>query len=235
MPMLNDESSSTKPCKACGAGIESLTKECPNCGFNPNKGRLSDLEKKRAQEVVKLIEKPVRLSEFKRKYPFLNQGEFDTDYVRIIDHAMQSTKSKQIRHTLTSFPREWAIQKVGLFRRFLTLFIDWPILLGIFLGGLAVLIGSATEPGILPLNNGGKAAIAWVWFFISYFLYFVGSEHILGATIGGFFVGIRVVNKFGNRQSFSILLFRNLYKLIPFVGPYALAPYVKPDHEIVKS
>lgn len=205
-----------------------------NCRLDFNENHPVE-EKELAKEVLGLIHVPVRLKEFKRHYPYLNQGQFDTVYVRVIEKAMDMGKSKQIVNRLASFPRSWGIQKVGLLRRFLTLFIDWPIVLALFLGGLVFFIGSATEPGVLGLQGGGKAAFAWVWFFISYFLYFVGTESVLGASIGGFFCGIRVVDEFGNKQRFFAIFKRNLYKLIPLIGPYAMAPYVKPDHEVVKS
>ncbi len=192
-------------------------------------------ERKMAKEVLELIHAPVGLKEFKYRYPYLKRGEYDTVYIGVIGKAMGLGKSKLITNQLASFPRSWGIQKVGLFRRFLTLFIDWPIVFALFLGGLVFFIGSATEPGILGLQGGVKAAFAWAWFFVSYFFYFAGTESILGASLGGFFCGVRVVDEFGNKQTLSAILKRNLYKLIPLIGPYALAPYVKPDHEVVKS
>jgi uncharacterized RDD family membrane protein YckC len=149
---------------------------------------------------------------------------------------MKKGKSRKIVNLqLASYPRQWAIQKVGVARRFLTLFIDLPLFAALCLGGLAVFMGSATEPGMLKLTGGAKAAFGWGWFFVSYYCYFAGTEIIFGATIGGLLCGTRVVDKFGNRQSFSTLLKRNTYKLIPLLGPYVMSPHIKPDHEIVKS
>ena len=225
-------------CPACGIGVEITATVCQDCGFNIKEGTSQSYkaeDSKMAKEVLALIHTPIGLGEFKKKYPYLNQGALDPVYVRVIESTMQKSKSKQIVQILASFPRQWAILKVGLLRRFLTLFIDWPLLLALFLGGLVFLIGSATEPGLLALKGGSKAIVAWGWFFVSYYLYFVATEFLLGATIGGIICGVRVVDKFGNKQSLSALLWRNTYKLVPLIGPYALGPYVKPDHEIVKS
>ncbi len=223
-----------RACPSCGSGVAGNLDLCWRCGFDFVQQNPGD-ETRMAKEVLGLIHAPAGLKEFKRHYPYLNRGKFDTVYVRVIEKAMDLGKSKQIVNRLASFPRSWGIQKVGLLRRFLTLFIDWPIVLALFLGGLVFFIGSASEPGIFGLQGGGKAVVAWVWFFISYFLYFVGTESVLGASMGGFFCGIRVVDEFGNKQSYSAIFKRNLYKLIPLLGPYAMAPYVKPDHEVVKS
>ncbi len=233
----------TQPCPACGIGAEPSLNVCQNCGyeFTPdNKFTLGNEsssieEKQMARDVLELLHAPVRLSVFKRLYPYLNQGKFDTVYVRVMEEAMKIGKSKQIVNILASFPKRWGIQKVGLLRRFLTLFLDWPILLALFLGGLVVFIVSATEPGLLALKGGMKATFVSAWFFASYFLYFAGTEFVLGATIGGLFCGVRVVDEFGSKQSFRALFKRNIYKLIPLIGPYTMAPYVKPDHEVVKS
>lgn len=224
----------TRACPGCGSGVAGNLNLCGNCGFDFIQQDPAD-ETRMAREVLELIHAPVSLKEFKQRYPYLNRGKFDTVYVRVIEKAMDMGKSKQIVNRLASFPRSWGIQKVGLLRRFLTFFIDWPIVLAFFLGGLVLFIGSATEPGALGLQGEGKAAFAWAWFFISYFIYFVGTESVLGASIGGFFCGIRVVDEFGNKQSYSAIFKRNLYKLIPLIGPYAMASYVKPDHEVVKS
>lgn len=225
-------------CPACGIGIEGTETICHNCGFNIEEGTSKAHEtedRQKAEEILKLLYNPVSLKQFKKKYPYLNKGELDPEYVRVIDKAKRKSKSIQIANILGSFPREWGILKVGLFRRFLTLLFDWPLLMALFLGGLVLFIGSATEPGLLPLKGGMKAVFIWCWFFISYYIYFVGTEFMFGSTIGGIICGVCVVDKFGRKQTLKSLLFRNTYKLIPLIGPYAFGPYVKPDHEIVKS
>ncbi len=223
----------SRACPGCGCGVAGNRNLCGNCGFDFNENHPVE-ETQMAKEVLELMHSPVRLSDFKHRYPYLTKGKFDTVYVRVIEKTVEMGKSVQIAHHLASFPRSWGIQKVGLLRRFITLFIDWPIVLAMFLGGLAFFIGSAVEPGILGLQGGGKTVFAWAFFFISYFLYFAGTEFILGASIGGLCCGVRVVDEFGNKQRFSAIFKRNLYKLIPLIGPHAMAPYVKPDHEVVK-
>jgi hypothetical protein len=64
--------------------------------------------------------------------------------------------------------------------------------------------------------------------------YCVGTEFIFGATLGGLACGVRVVNRFGKRQSVMTLVKRNVIKLLLFIGPYTMASYVTPDHEVVK-
>jgi predicted amidophosphoribosyltransferase len=227
------------PCPACGVGVEREAKVCSDCGFNIKDGKSQDHIKEdtqRAKEVLALIDSPVPLSQFKAKYPYLTQGDMDPDYVRIIERALSLGKSQPIVNLqLASHPRQWAIQKVGVLRRLLTLVIDAPALLALMLGGLVLFIGKADEPGLLGLTKNGEGMFAFGWFFFCYFVYCVGTERVLGATIGGLVCGVRVVNKFGRRQSFMALVKRNAIKLLVLIGPYIMAPYVKPDHEVVKS
>jgi predicted amidophosphoribosyltransferase len=227
------------PCPGCGIGVERLAKVCPDCGFNIEEGKsLGHVkeDRQRAKEVLELIDSPVSLSQFKQKYPYLTQGDMDADYVRIIEQALSLGKSQPIVNLqLASYPRQWAIQKVGIFRRLLTLMIDAPVLLALVLGGLVLFIGKADEPGMLGLTGDARGFFALGWLFFCYFAYCVGTEFIFGATLGGLVCGVRVVNRFGRRQSVMTLVKRNAIKLLPFIGPYTMAPYVKPDHEVVKS
>lgn len=227
------------PCPSCGSGIDPKATICPECGFDVKEGtsqKYTADDKQKAKEVLALLDAPVGLGKFKKAYSYLAKGDMDPQYVRVIEQAMMKGKSQKIVSLqLASCPRQWALLKVSLLRRFMTLLIDGPAVLGLFLGGLVLLIGSAKEPGVLDLSQNARGGVALGWFLVSYYAYFVLTEKILGATIGGVVCGIRVVNKFGERQSLGALIKRNTYKLVPLLGPYIFAPFVKPDHEIVKA
>jgi len=227
-----------EPCPACGIGVGREAKVCPDCGFNIEKGKSQGHvkeDRQRAKEVLALIDSPVSLSKFKEKYPYLTQGDMDPDYVRIIEQALSLGKSQPIVNLqLASCPRQWAIQKVGIWRRLLTLMIDAPALLALIGVGLVLCIGKADEPGMLGLTGDARGVFAFAWFFLCYFAYCVGTEWVFGATPGGLVCGIRVVNRFGKRQSLMTLVKRNTIKLLVLIGPYTMAPYVAPDHEVVK-
>lgn len=227
------------PCPSCGSGIDPKAAICPECGFDVKEGtsqKYTADDKRKAKEVLALLDAPVGLSEFKKAYPYLTRGGMDPEYVRVIEQAMIKGKSQKIVSLqLASFPRQWALLKVSITRRFMTLLIDGPAVLGLFLGGLVVLIGSAEEPGVLDLSQTARGGVAWAWFFVSYYAYSVLTERMFGATIGGIVCGIRVVGKFGGRLSLGALIKRSTYKLVPLLGPYIFAPFVKPDHEIVKA
>jgi hypothetical protein len=231
--------SAEEACPACGAGVAKNAATCGNCGFNIIEGTslsYTEEDKQKAKEVLALLYEPIGLRELKQKYPYLTQGSMEPVYVRVIEQAMIMGKKEPIVNLqLASYPRQWALQKVGWLRRLLTLTIDMPAFLALFLGGLVLFIGSAKEAGMLPLEGAQRGAFAWAWFFCSYFAYFVSTERLFGATIGGLFCGLRVVDKFGNRQSFTALLKRNSYKLVPLLGPYVMSPFLETDHEIVKS
>ena len=226
------------PCPACGIGVQRDVAVCPDCKFNIKEGTSKDQiteDTLRAKEVLALIDSPVPLSQFKAKYSYLTRGDMDPDYVRIIERALSLGKSQPIVNLqLASYPRQWAIQKVGIFRRFLTLMIDNPVLLALIFGGLVLFIGKADEPGLLGLTGDARGLFAFAWFFFCYFAYCVGTEFIFGATLGGLVCGVRVVNRFGKRQSVMSLVKRNAIKLLLFIGPYTMSPYVKPDHEVVR-
>ena len=72
---------------------------------------------------------------------------------------------------------------------------------------------------MLGLTENAEGIFAIGWFFFCYFVYCVGAEWVFGATIGGLACGVRVVNRFGKRQSLMTLVKRNAIKLLLLIGP----------------
>jgi uncharacterized RDD family membrane protein YckC len=112
---------------------------------------------------------------------------------------------------------------VGVGRRAVAQIIDWIFSLIWFLP-FAVVEHSAG--GGLRLSwYGWRAATPW----LITLLYFVVLEGLLGATVGKFLTGIRVVRDDGTKLAWSASLVRNLLRVvdaIPYVLPYLLGAVV---------
>jgi uncharacterized RDD family membrane protein YckC/predicted nucleic acid-binding Zn ribbon protein len=217
------------PCAGCGAGVPANEDVCPECGLSQKshqQDKISNFkdDREKAKQVVKLIGAPIGLSELKRDYGWLTTPMSDAEYDRFWGALYPMVKGSipvELRAGSARMgARDFFIKKAGFFKRFLTIFIDYPIYFAFFLGVLALLIGSAKQgSGIIPVTGDARAAVAWVWFFVSYFIYFVLMEKVFMATIGGLILGMRVVDGYGNALPYSTLIWRNGCKLIPFLGP----------------
>jgi uncharacterized RDD family membrane protein YckC/predicted nucleic acid-binding Zn ribbon protein len=219
-----------EPCAGCGAGIPANEDTCPECGLSKSGHKQAKIENSnednaKARQLMGLIGKQISLSELKRDFPWLMNRMNNSEQDRLLQalHPMMKGKTDIeliITSTVSGGARVAFLKKPGVFSRILTVLVDVPIFLAFFLGVLALLIGSAKQgQGIIPVTGELRGLVAGIWFFMSYFLYFVQMEKMPGATIGGLIFGMRVVDHWGNSLPYSSLIWRNFCKLIPVLGP----------------
>jgi uncharacterized RDD family membrane protein YckC len=100
-----------------------------------------------------------------------------------------------------------SLQYVGVWRRFLAVLID-----GIILGVIYYAVAAAT--GNLTPTASGNASLPGGVVAVVAFLYFIIMEGFMGATIGKFLLGIRVVKLDGSRIGLGAAIIRNLLRII---------------------
>jgi uncharacterized RDD family membrane protein YckC len=67
------------------------------------------------------------------------------------------------------------------------------------------------------------------------FIFFFFQEFFFGKTIGKFITKTRVVDKTGNRPSFTLLVIRNISRLIPFDALTYLSKEKRGLHDIFST
>ncbi|MFH1566802.1 MAG: RDD family protein, partial [Gemmatimonadota bacterium] len=166
----------------------------------------------RARELLELMDNPVRLSEYQRRFPYLLNGPDDPEVRRLREQILEADVRPEYKACLRNLPpRDWALDTPFLGRRFLAFLLDLPLFVVFFFIGAAVVVtaaeGKGSDAASLPLL---------VWIIASYLIYFVGSEWLLGASLGKFLTGLRVVGPYGGRPSLGFCLkrqFTRLFKL----------------------
>jgi uncharacterized RDD family membrane protein YckC len=135
------------------------------------------------------------------------------------------TMSKRSSHMMQSqyyFPSQAAapaLEYVGVGRRFLAVIIDTIILL--IIDGIIPLINGMIVSAILSLSGvitaGGDTWIDFICLLqiiIIPFVYHIGMEAMLGATVGKMVLGIRVVKLDGSPISWGEAIVRNLLRFV---------------------
>jgi uncharacterized RDD family membrane protein YckC len=100
-----------------------------------------------------------------------------------------------------------SLRYVGVWRRFLAVLID-----GIILGAVYYVVAAAT--GNLTPTDSGSASLPGGVVAVVAFLYFIILEGFMGATIGKFLLGIRVVKLDGSHIGLGAAIIRNLLRII---------------------
>ena len=226
---------STECCSNCGTVLEADDLFCPDCG-KKNKGSVSGEKSKgsvkdqpqakkkqsefsniKGKALIDLMYAPLCLSEFHSRYPFLATGPDSQEYELAVERGCNATKKQPEILRIQSTPRFWALQKPGMFRRLLTIFVDLCIWGGMFMAGLVFLIGSHKSGGMvrtLAMGESLRPIFALLWFVISCFIYTAVAEAYLGSTIGGFVAGTRVVNPYGNNLTLGEATGRQFLKFL---------------------
>jgi uncharacterized RDD family membrane protein YckC len=167
-----------------------------------------------AKDLVGLVRQPVRLKEYRARFPYLMAGPGDPEFDRVVgalEHADLLPEEKLMLKNLE--PRAWAILRPGLGRRFLAFLFDIVFFVLFLSLGLAALM-SYTEGA--PQETQGMAALAWM--IASYFVYFGASEWILTASPGGLLTGLRVVDERGRRPGLWLCVKRQFARIFRMLG-----------------
>ena len=230
-------------CENCGRilGIEDVF--CPDCGKKNSDSQLDLPEAKQrdesicsasGEELIELMYSPVNLRDFHNHYSFLSTGPNSEEYNLAIERGLKIAKETPVIMRFNSYPRRWAIQKPGYFRRFITMILDVP-LWGVFCFlVLALVIGSHEGGGLIRAlgitSKSLRGIIAFIWLPLSYFVYTAGAEILFGSTLGGLIAGTRVVDEYGNRLTAWEIIKRQFSRLIT---PLLVITGGAGDHEIV--
>lgn len=166
------------------------------------------------QELVALIRQPVRLREYRARFPYLMAGPSDPELARVAAEVERSDLLPEQKLVLKNLePREWAITHPGMGRRFLGFLVDLPV----FVVFLALVL-----TGIMAATEGSPQEIQGMWALVgivaSYFAYFAASEWLLGASPGGLLLGLRVVDGRGRRPGLGLCLKRQFARIFRVLG-----------------
>ncbi|MDP2956560.1 MAG: RDD family protein [Longimicrobiales bacterium] len=178
--------------------------------------RESHIEQK-AKELMELLQHPVRLKEYRARYPYLLAGPDDPEFRRLCSQIQATDLMPELKAMLQNLaPREWALIHPGLGRRFFAFVIDLLLFVVFLFIGLAVAVevtkGSSQEAlGIAGL----------IWMVVAYFVYFAGTELLFSASPGGLATGLRVVNERGGRPSLWLCLGRQFSRIFRMFGAVA--------------
>jgi len=173
----------------------------------------------KARELVLLLENPVRLSDYRARFPYLMNGPSDPEFRRLAEQIEGSDLMPELKARLQNYPpRVWGLQSPGLFRRFLSFVIDIPLFIILIFIGMAVVIAVFTGENSMPIA-------ALTWFLIAFLGYFVATERYLSASPGGLIMGIRVVNDWGGTPSFGTCLKRQFTRFFRIVLMILAANY----------
>lgn len=168
-----------------------------------------------ARNLLELLDEPLRLSEYRRRFPHVVAGERSEEYRRLVSEILAADVRPELKARLQNHPpRYWALQRPGLFRRFLSLVVDVPtyfVMMGVGLVALDPAHGNQplTTAQALPMLG---------WLLGSFLFYFLGLEWLLAATPGGLLTGLRVVDERGGRPSPLLCLKRFFLRGFRLVG-----------------
>ena len=167
-----------------------------------------------ADDLVGLVRRPVRLREYRTRFPYLMEGPGDPEFRRITDQLEGTDLLPEQRLMVQSLePRAWAILHPGMGRRFLAVLVDLPLYVVVLFIGFALLVEATKDSSQEALGIG---ALAWI--VASYFLYFAVSEYIFGASPGGLVAGLRVVDERGRTPGLVLCLKRQLARIFRVLG-----------------
>lgn len=167
-----------------------------------------------AADLVDLVRRPVRLREYRVRFPYLMEGPGDPEFRRVTDELDGTDLLPEQKLMVQSLePRAWAILHPGMGRRFLAFLVDLPLFVVFLFGGLAVLVEATKTSSQEALGIG---ALAWI--VASYFLYFAVTEYVLGASPGGLVTGLRVVDERGRTPSLALCLKRQFARIFRVLG-----------------
>lgn len=230
-------------CENCGTILSSEDIFCPDCGKKNNdsatelpeaKTRNEECCSASGEELVELMYSPVNLRDFHNNYSFLSTGPDSEEYNLAIERGLKVAKDKPVIMRFGSYPRRWAIQKPGYFRRLITMLIDVPLWGAFCFLILAAVIGSHEGGGLIRAlgisSEAPRGIFALIWVPLSYFVYTAGAEILFGTTPGGLLGGTRVVNEYGNRLTAWQVIKRQFSRLIT---PLLVITGGAGDHEIV--
>ncbi len=163
-----------------------------------------------AEAVVGLMREPLRLSELRRRFPWLLQGHESPEVRRVVAAVLAADPEPAVRARITAPVRSWALQPAGWFRRTLTLLFDVPVMFALIL----VPAWATLEGGLLPAGSQARDLAVLGFFLMATVGYVILSEWLLGATVGGLICGVRVVEADGRGMGPGWIFFRWLGKAL---------------------
>ena len=167
------------------------------------------------QEVIHLMAHPLPLHQYRERFPFLLEGATSKTWETLKEHMFRNDPPAPIHARLTAPPCDWAIQKPGWLRRLLTLIVDGPLLIILF--GLVIRFGPVLLKSA-KLNPDGWAGILILLSFpLSFIGFYTLTELFFGASIGGFLVGLRVIDDYGKPPTIGFLIIRQVWKILDIV------------------
>lgn len=197
--------------------VERPEQRSPQARFDP-RPRERGLGPK-AKDLVGLVKHPVRLKEYRDRFPYLMAGPGDPEFRRVTDELDGSDLLPEQKLMIQNLePRAWAILHPGMRRRILAFLLDLPLFIVFFALGLAAIASTANGSGDA---SQGTAALAWI--VPSYWLYFAASELVFGASPGGLLTGLRVVDERGRPPSLGLCLRRPFTRIFRILGAVRIA------------
>lgn len=158
-----------------------------------------------------LVRDQVTLSVYRARFPALASGPPGPDFQRTMEALRAAHPDEPTRERLAEVPRYWALQKAGWLRRFLSIYIDTPVVCGIWFAPFWVLM-QMESCWLLDLHV-MLVPLMLLTGLLTYFAYFVGTEHLWGASVGGLLLGMRVVDGNGQPPAVRFLVWRHFKRL----------------------
>ena len=230
-------------CKNCGTILDADDAFCPDCGTKTTnevaelkeaKTRSEESDLVSGEQMIDLVYNPRPLHQFHEEFPFLREPETEA-YEAAIEKGLALAKEPPVIVRLGSYPRRWAIQRPGSFRRALVMLIDTALWIALLVFIMNLVAGGENSGGLMRsmgvTEKGPIAIFRLIWFISSYFIYTIGAEYVLWTTVGGLIMGTRVVDEYGNKLSLWELIKRSIGRL--FAPVLFLFGGLANDHEIV--
>lgn len=176
----------------------------------------------RGAALRELLETPVGLGEYRRRFDWFMAGDDRVGSGGVVDEVLAGDMAPELKARLQGMePREWALVRPGLFRRFLSFVVDVPLFFIVIIIGAAIIQPLAAKA--FGEESVEAAFVVVGWLGVAFVGYFVGSEWLLGASPGGFLTGLRVVDERGRRPGLLLCVKRQFMRVARIVGMLAIA------------
>lgn len=168
----------------------------------------------RVEELAGLVRRPVRLREYRARFPYLMAGPEDPELRRLSEQLDGSDLLPEQKLMVRNLePRAWAILHPGMGRRFLAFLMDVVLFVVFWALGAAAIMGGSEGS-----SEASQGMAVLIWLAVSYFVYFGVTELLFSASPGGLLTGMRVVDGRGRRPGIGLCVKRQFARFFRALG-----------------